>query len=238
MNTFSMNSLKTIFSDTLHLFYPHLCNGCGSDILDENNLLCLQCINNLPHSNFAQHANNPIEKIFWGRIPITAAHAEFYFAKESLVQTLIHQLKYKNNKEIGFYLGEVMGRSLLNSNRFQQIDYLVPLPLYPDKERKRGYNQAAIICNGISETTTIPVLNNYVIRQRFTETQTRKHRTERWENVEGSFIVKNKERLMGKHILLVDDVITTGATLESCGQAVLQVEGTTLSIATLAFAAK
>ncbi|UAY52386.1 ComF family protein [Ferruginibacter albus] len=233
-----MNSFKTILSDTLHLFYPHVCNGCGSDILDDTNLLCLKCINELPHSNFAQHANNPIEKIFWGRIPITSAHAEFYFAKESLIQALIHQLKYKNNMEIGFYLGELMGKSLLNSNRFQNIDYLIPLPLYPDKERKRGYNQATVICNGISSAMNIPVLTNRVIRLRFTETQTRKHRTERWENVKGSFVVKNESILHNKNILLVDDVITTGATLESCGQAILKAEGTTLNIATLAFAAK
>src|ERR1700744_2660528 len=127
-----MNLLKTAFEETLHLFYPHLCTGCGNDIIDAKNLLCLKCINDLPHTNFEQHANNPIEKIFWGRLPITSAHSEFYFSKESLIQHLIHQLKYKNNKEIGFYLGEIMGKRMLNTNRFKQIDYLVPLPLYPD----------------------------------------------------------------------------------------------------------
>src|SRR5882757_5330843 len=99
-----MQSLKNIFSNTLHLFYPHVCTGCGSDLLNENNLLCLRCINDLPHTNFAQYNNNPAEKIFWGRIPVTAVHSEFYFAKESLLQHLIHQLKYKNDKAIGFYL--------------------------------------------------------------------------------------------------------------------------------------
>jgi ComF family protein len=233
-----MNLLKTAFAETLHLFYPHLCTGCGNDILDEKSLLCLKCINDLPHTNFEQHANNPIEKIFWGRLPITAGHSEFYFSKESLIQHLIHQLKYKNNKVIGFYLGELMGRRMLNTNRFTQIDYLIPLPLYPDKEHKRGYNQATVICNGISRAMNIPVLNNNVCRLRFTETQTRKHRTERWENVEGSFIVKKPETLNGKHVLLVDDVLTTGATLESCGQVIMKAADTKLSIATLAFATK
>jgi ComF family protein len=233
-----MQTLKNIFSSTLHLFYPHLCIGCGSDLLQQDNLLCLHCINNLPHTNFAQHNNNPVEKIFWGRIPITAAHSEFYFSKEFLIQQLIHQLKYKNNTAIGFYLGELMGKTLLNSNRFNNIDYLIPLPLYPDKEHKRGYNQATIICNGMSDVMNIPVLNGNVIRQKFTETQTRKHRTERWENVEGSFKIKNAEALQGKNILLVDDVITTGATLEACGSVVLQTEGVKLYIATLAHAAK
>ncbi len=233
-----MQSLKNIFNNTLHLFYPHLCTGCGSDLLQQDNLLCLHCINNLPHTNFAQHNNNPVEKIFWGRIPITAAHSEFYFAKEFLIQQLIHQLKYKNNAAIGFYLGQLMGKTLSASNRFNNIDYLIPLPLYPDKEHKRGYNQAAIICNGMSDVMSIPVLNGNVIRQKFTETQTRKHRTERWENVEGSFKIKNAETLKGKNILLVDDVITTGATLEACGSVVLQTEVAKLYIAALAHAAK
>ncbi len=233
-----MHSFKNIFSNSLHLFYPHLCTGCGSDLLQEDNLLCLHCINSLPHTNFAKHNNNPVEKIFWGRIPVTAAHSEFYFSKEFLIQHLIHQLKYKNNTEIGFYLGELMGKSLMNSNRFNNIDYLVPLPLYPDKEHKRGYNQAAIICNGMSEVMNVPVITGNVIRQRFTETQTRKHRTERWENVSGSFLVKNPETLMGKNILLVDDVITTGATLEACGSMLLQTDNVKLYIATLAHAAK
>ena len=229
-----MNQLKNIFSDTLHLFYPHLCIGCNSDLLDEKNLLCLRCINDLPHTNFAQHANNPLEKAFWGRLPLTAAHAEFYFSKESLIQHLIHQLKYKNNKDIGIFLGEMMGKSLLNSNRFSDIDCLAPLPLFKDKEHKRGYNQSAIICKGMAAVMNLPVLVGAVTRERFTETQTRKHRVERWENVDGSFIVKKPESLQGKHILLVDDVITTGATLEACGQTILKMDNTRLSIAALA----
>jgi ComF family protein len=233
-----MNSLKTIFSDTLHLFYPHLCTGCGSDLVEDKNLLCLKCINDLPHTNFADHTDNPIEKIFRGRLPLTAVHSEFYFSKESLIQNLIHQLKYKGNKEIGVYLGKLMAKNILNSSRFQSVDYLVPLPLFPDKERSRGYNQATIICTGISIVMNIPVLKENIIRQRFTETQTRKRRTERWENVDGSFIVKNENALKGKHILLVDDVITTGATLESCGQVILKSGDAKLSIATLAVAAK
>ncbi|MEI9957860.1 MAG: phosphoribosyltransferase family protein [Ferruginibacter sp.] len=171
-------------------------------------------------------------------MPVTAAHSEFYFSKESLVQHLIHQLKYKNNTAIGFYLGEMVGKSLLNSNRFNHIDYLIPLPLYPDKERKRGYNQATIICNGMSEVMNIPVITNNVIRQRFTETQTHKHRTERWENVEGSFWVTNPTVLKGKNVLLVDDVVTTGATLEACGSILLENDDVKLFIATLAHAAK
>jgi ComF family protein len=230
--------LKNILSGTVHLFYPHICTGCGSDILEENTLLCLRCIHDLPHTNFAQYSNNPVEKYFWGRLPISAGYSEFYFSKEFLIQHLIHQLKYKDDTNIGFYLGELMGKTLLNSNRFNSIDALIPLPLYADKEHKRGYNQAAVICNGMSSVMNIPVLNGHVIRQHATETQTRKHRTERWENVKGSFKVIKESTLKNKHLLLVDDVITTGATLEACGSILLQTENVKLSIATLAYAAK
>ncbi|MEO6548719.1 MAG: phosphoribosyltransferase family protein [Ferruginibacter sp.] len=233
-----MQLFKTILSDTLHLFYPQLCTGCGSDLLQPGNQLCLKCITNLPHTNFAQHPGNPIEKIFWGRIPLAAAHSEFYFSKDSLIQQLIHQLKYKGYKSIGRYLGELMGKNLLNSNRFGQIDYLIPLPLFADKERKRGFNQAAVICEGMSAIMNVPVLLNKVNRKYATETQTRKHRTERWENVADSFVVLEKEKLQGKNLLLVDDVITTGATLEACGQTIINAAKAKISIATLATATK
>lgn len=233
-----MQSLKNIFNDTLHLFYPHICTGCGSDLLDEHNILCLHCISNLPHTNFEQQTNNPIEKIFWGRIALIAAHSEFYFSKESLIQQLIHQLKYKGNIAIGFYLGELMGKNLLNSGRFDNIDALIPLPLYPDKERKRGYNQAAIICDGMSAVMNVPVIKNNVVRQRYTDTQTKKHRIERWQNVAGSFVVKDERKLSGKNLLLVDDVVTTGATLEACGSVIAAINSVKLSIATLAHSPK
>ena len=230
--------LKNIVSSTLHLFYPHVCTGCGSDLLQEDNLLCFKCIHNLPHTNFAALANNQIEKDFWGRIQLTAAYSQFYFSKEFLIQHLIHQLKYRGDTNIGFYLGEIMGKSLLNSNRFNSLDALIPLPLYAGKEHKRGYNQATVICNGISSVMNIPVLNGAVIRQHATETQTRKHRTERWENVKSSFKVAKENELTGKHLLLVDDVVTTGATLEACGNVILETGNVKLSIATLAYAAK
>lgn len=230
--------LKTLITDTLHLFYPHVCIGCGSDLLQQGNLICIKCNSSLPQTNFAQHANNPIEKIFWGRIALVGAHSEFYFSKESLIQQLIHQLKYKNNKEVGYFMGGIMGKTLLDSNRFNTIDALIPLPLNIAKEHKRGYNQAEIICEGMSAVMQIPVIKNNVVRQRYTDTQTKKHRTERWQNVADSFIIKNETTLKGKHLLLVDDVVTTGATLEACGAIMLSLEGVKLSIATLAQAPK
>ncbi|MGB4846062.1 MAG: phosphoribosyltransferase family protein [Ferruginibacter sp.] len=230
--------LKYLLKSTLHLLYPHNCTGCGSDLLDEDSLLCLKCIHDLPHTNFANLAGNPVEKYFWGRLPLQAAYSQFYFSKEFLVQHLIHRLKYKDDTKIGFYLGAMMGKTLLKSDRFKNIDALIPLPLYADKEHKRGYNQAAVICDGMSSVMNMPVYNKYVIRQHATETQTRKHRTERWENVKDSFKVVKENELAGKHLLLVDDVVTTGATLEACGSVILQTADVKLSIATLAYAPK
>jgi ComF family protein len=233
-----MQFFKNILSDVSHIFYPHLCTGCSTDILGGDSLLCARCFIDLPQTNFAEHAGNPIEKIFWGRIPLAAACSEFYFAKESLIQHLVHQLKYKSNQAIGVYLGELMGKSMKESNRFNNIDGLIPLPLYPDKEKKRGYNQATVICNGMAAVMNVPVLNDVLRRKRYTETQTKKHRTERWENVADSFVLNNEHLLKGKKLILVDDVVTTGATLEASGNTLLQIEGVELSIATLTFAAK
>jgi ComF family protein len=230
--------LKNIVSSSMHLLYPHICTGCGSDLLEKDNLLCLTCMHDLPHTNFASLPDNPVERYFWGRINLESAYSQFYFSKAFLIQRLIHQLKYKDDKAIGFYLGEMMGKTMLKSNRFSSLDGLVPLPLFADREQKRGYNQAMVICNGISSVMNIPVLNGAVIRQYATETQTRKQRTERWENVKDSFKVAKPTELNGKKLLLVDDVVTTGATLEACGNAILNVTNARLSIATLAYAAK
>lgn len=233
-----MHFLRRLIADSFHLFYPHLCTACASDLLEKDHLLCLECIRDLPHTNFALLENNYVENIFRGRMHVFSAHSEFYFSKGQIVQLLIHELKYKANKAIGRYLGNVMAKSLLQSARFRDIDCLVPLPLYADKELKRGYNQSAIICEGIMDAMGIPAPPGVVIRQRATETQTRKHRDARWQNVQGSFVVTNPDLLQGKKILLVDDVITTGASIEACGQAILGIPGTRLSIATLAHATK
>ena len=176
--------------------------------------------------------------MFTGRLAVVAATSGFYFSKGDLIQYLIHELKYKGNKEAGIYLSEIMGTLMLQSNRFNTIDYLIPLPLFAEKEYKRGFNQADIICQGLSTTMNIPVLLKNIVRIRFTETQTKKHRTERWDNVHESFKVNDATVLKNKHILLVDDVITTGATLDACAQVLNNIEGIKISIATLATASK
>ncbi len=231
-----MNFLTSILEDTLHLFYPNICNGCGNDNLNADQQICFHCFNDLPVTGFIDQINNATEKIFSGRLDIIRGHSEFYFSKGKIIQTLLHQLKYKGNKQTGLFLGELLGKSLLKSQHFQSIDCIIPVPMFPDKELKRGYNQASIIALRLSEIIQKPVFDNVVLRIRTTQSQTKIHRTERWSNVDRSFVVKKPAVLENKNILLIDDVVTTGATLEACGREILKVSNTKLSIATIAIA--
>jgi len=230
-----MEAIKDVFSGLAHIFFPHLCVGCGSDIINKEQLLCVQCINQLPATNFELYANNPVEKIFWGRAAIISASCQFYFTKNSILQHILHQFKYKGKKDIGIYFGQMIGKALSQSNRFANIDALIPLPLFASREKNRGYNQAAVLAEGISSVMKLPVLENVIERITATATQTKKNRIERWQNIDGKFMVKDQKVIKDKHILLVDDVITTGATLDACANELLQAEGVRVSIATLAY---
>ena len=232
-----MIQLKEIKDAFLHLLFPHVCTGCGSDILNEESVLCMRCMDAMPETNFEMYANNPVEKTFWGRLPLVGATAQFYFTKESLMQHLMHQFKYKRNKDLGLQLGRIMGEKIKTSTRFE-ADALIPLPLFPVKEKRRGYNQATILCEGMAEVMKIPVLDKVILRPQHTETQTKKGRIERWKNMEGKFILSDPEAIRNKHLLLVDDVVTTGATLEACGNELLKTEGVLLSVATLCVASR
>jgi ComF family protein len=191
----------------------------------------------MPETNFHLHANNPVEKIFWGRLPIISATAQYYFVKESLMQRLMHQLKYKGNKELGKQLGRLMGYELQKTNRFNKPDFLVPLPLFASKEKRRGYNQATVLCEGIAEVMNIEIARDVIVRTQHTETQTKKGRIERWQNMEGKFEMTKPGKIQNKNILLVDDVITTGATLEACGHELLKASPK-LSIVSLCYASR
>ena len=163
--------------------------------------------------------------------------AQFYFTKESLMQHLMHQFKYKRNRELGLQLGRIMGEQIKKSGRFE-ADTLVPLPLFPAKEKRRGYNQATLLCEGMAKTMKIPVLDKVLTRPQHTETQTKRGRIERWKNMEGKFFLSDQAAIRNKHLLLVDDVITTGATLEASGNELLKAEGVRLSVATLCVASR
>lgn len=232
-----MFGFRDISDSLLHLLFPHTCCGCGNDILSEDSVLCLRCLHSLPETAFAFRSGNPVEKIFRGRIAIEYATAHYYYNKDSLIQFLMQQFKYRQNRELGVQLGEIMGESLARAGDFA-IDALVPLPLFPAKERKRGYNQAMLICEGIASRLHIPIINDAVCRPEHTETQTKKGRIERWKNMEGRFVLSNPEIIRDRHVLLIDDVITTGATLEACGLELLKAKNLRLSIATLCCAAQ
>ncbi|RYY52861.1 MAG: ComF family protein, partial [Chitinophagaceae bacterium] len=229
--------ITTITEPFLQLLFPHLCVGCGYNLPAGNPGLCPGCLLEMAETGFAGLPGNPVEKKFWGRIGIRSATSAFYFRTDSLIQHLMHRFKYKSDQELCLHLGRMLGSSLVSSDRFR-ADVLVPLPLFPRRERKRGYNQATLLCEGISAITGIPVESRVVRRTMHTETQTSMSRTERWQNMEGHFAVEEPGRLAGKHVLLVDDVVTTGATLEACGQELVKIPGVTLSIATLFYAAQ
>ncbi len=188
----------------------------------------------MPVTDFEYFTPNPIEKIFWGRVQIHSAAAHLYFTTGSQVQHSLHLLKYKGRKEIGVYFGRKMGESLKHSSRFNDCEIIIPLPLFASREKKRGYNQASLIANGISQKLNIPVINDAIVRIKKTETQTHKSRIQRWKNMEATFEICDSVRISGKHVLLVDDVVTTGASLEACAQVLITCPGVRVSIACLA----
>ncbi|MDB4581985.1 phosphoribosyltransferase family protein [Draconibacterium sp.] len=196
----------------------------------------MECWHDLPVTNFHLNEENKVAQLFWGRIKVEYATSFFSYKKGSKYQQLIHYIKYKGLKELGIVTGQKFAYSLLESNYFKNIDVLVPVPLHPKKQKKRGFNQSELIARGMAEVLQKPVSRDNLYRDVFTATQTRKNRYDRWQNVEGIFNVKHPEEFSGKHILLVDDVVTTGSTLEACAHQLLKLENTKVSIATLAFA--
>lgn len=219
--------------DFIALFYPNICAACSEPLVQNEQLLCTTCRYELPKTNFHSDPDNEVARIFWGRVKIEHASAHFYFQKGGRVQELMHKLKYKGQQDIGIELGKMIGRDL-QSSPFSQIDAIIPVPLHPIKKRKRGYNQSECIASGISETLNKPVDTKSLQRKIANPTQTRKHRFERWSNVEGIFALTNPEALANKHILLIDDIITTGATLEACASTLLQAKNVKVSILAVA----
>lgn len=230
-----MIMVKEIKNALLQLVFPHICAGCGNDLPGDHSMLCLQCVYRLPETDFERYPDNPVEKKFWGRLPLLSASAGYYFTRESLMQQLMHEFKYRGNKDLGLQLGRMMAERLWLSGRFA-ADALIPLPLFASKERRRGYNQSTVLCQGMSEILRIPVLTGVVSRPMYTDTQTRKGRIERWLNIEGKFVLDKPDAIRDKTIILVDDVVTTGATLEACGTELLKAGRVNLHVAALCYA--
>jgi len=189
----------------------------------------------IPRTNFHLKAENPAARLFWGRCMIERAAAFSFYTRDSRIRKLIHQMKYKGVREVGFELGRIYALSLRESQFLDGMDLLIPVPLHPSKKRKRGFNQSEMISSGISDVTGLTVDTKSLIRAGATKTQTKKSRYDRWTNVEGIFKVTESDKLKDKHILLVDDVITTGSTLEACTNELLKIENVKVSVAVLAF---
>ena len=227
----------TYMHDFFNLLLPSPCVACGTTLVKNEKVVCLKCRYELPRTRFESFRDNPVARLFWGRVPIEYANSYFRYQKGSRYQSLIHDLKYRDRRDIGREFGRLLGLELSGSG-FEIADMILPVPLNRKKQLKRGYNQCDPICEGISESLGIPYFVNLMERPLESGSQTDKSRTSRWRNVEGSFRVKLPEKLLEKHILLADDVITTGSTLEACANTILEIEGTKVSIATLAVALK
>ncbi len=228
-----MVSFKEYFNDFLSLFYPQCCVGCGNALVKGEEHLCLSCLLELPRAGISGLAWNYLENRLHGRIRLEYATAFLLFEKESISQQILHELKYRGNIDLGLKLGRMFGKELVNS-RFKSIDALVPVPLHPKRLQSRGYNQSEILCKGISQIMGKPVITNLLERVVENSTQTKKGAIERWENVKGIFQLKNFEQVRGLHLLLVDDVLTTGATLEASAMPFKYLSDVTISIAALA----
>lgn len=218
------------------MFYPRLCVGCGNALRQNEELLCTHCLLHLPETHYHQQQEHPLRNIFAGRVPVREVASLMFYNKGSIVQQILHHLKYKGKKEVGRYLGRYYGQQLRQEARFRSVDYILPIPLHPRKQRKRGYNQSEWIAKGLSEGLGKPYLTDVLVRTHFTDTQTKKSRFNRWENVKEVFAVQNPEKIRYKHVLVCDDVLTTGATMEAAIQHLIEVEGVTVSVVTLATA--
>lgn len=232
-----MRWLSAMGEAASQLFFPHHCAACGTDVLSRDTELCWHCLGSLPATHFTSLPANPLEKIFWGRLPLQAATALYFYTQDSILQKAMHAFKYHRNQALGIQLGRLLGQELIQSGRFQ-ADLLIPVPLHPRKEKQRGFNQSALICRGMSQVMKVPCLEGVLLRPTASETQTNKNRMGRWKNMEGKFVLSPASTLEGKHCLLVDDVITTGATLESCGRALLEATDVKISIASIGTAAQ
>lgn len=221
----------------LGLLYPVLCCTCRDIMLHGEKYVCTHCRASLPKTGFELHKENRLSQLFWGRMYIETGTALFYFEKGDRVQELIHRFKYGGDKKLGFHFAYSLGRHIRRSPLYDGIDMVLPVPLHHLKMRKRGFNQSAIIADGIARALDVPCPSGLLIRQHETSTQTRKSRYNRWENVCRAFVTPHPELLENKRVLLVDDVITTGSTLEACGQQLLSIKGLRLWLACLAMTA-
>src|ERR1035437_117369 len=231
-----MSYIYDFWDDFISLLFPRLCYACGNHLMRNESLICTECYVVIPRTNYHYVTNNPVAQLVWGRCMVEKAAVFSYYNKGSRIRNLIHNLKYKGIREIGYELGRIYGLSLIASGFTNDIDLIIPVPLHPAKKRVRGFNQSETISKGIAEVANLPVDIKSLVRTIVSATQTKRSRYERWTNVEGIFQVIDPLSILGKHVLLVDDVITTGSTIESCTNELLKIKGVKVSVVALAFA--
>jgi ComF family protein len=231
-----MKLLRGYLADFVSLLFPELCPACQASLMANEYIICLDCRYNLPYTNFHLQTDNIVAQQFYGKIKIEAAYALYYFNKGGKVQNLMHHFKYKGMQKIGDLLGNIAGAHLIENPIFNTADLIIPVPLHKSRFKERGYNQSACFANGLAQKLNAVVEHDNLHRMVATATQTHKSRFARFENMQEVFLVTHPERLVNKHVLLVDDIVTTGSTLEACGIELLKVPGLTLSIATIAYA--
>lgn len=218
----------------INIFFPPQCKGCSKPLLTQENTICITCRHEIPKTNHLQFTDNECFKKFYGRIPLEHASAMLYYHKKGIVQQLIHQLKYKNCQKIGTILGEWYAHDLYNSKKLDTIDVIIPVPLHQKRQKERGYNQITTfgeaLAKGLSKKLDATILK----RKKHTATQSKKDRIHRNTVCQDTFEVQNYSQHHNKHFLLIDDVLTTGATLEACGKALLKIPGAKISIVTIA----
>jgi ComF family protein len=226
--------IRQEFDFLTELFYPRICMSCGRLLIKEEDILCTYCIMNLPKTNYHLWKRNPVMQLFDGRINLNAATAMYFYKKGGNVQQLLHNFKYRGYSDIGVKTGKDFGSELMLSAEFKTADYIIPVPLHFKKLRIRGFNQSERFAFGLSQSMSASLENDNLIRKVHTSTQTKKSRWERWQNVNSIFELKNPEKLKDSHVLLVDDVITTGSTIEGCVTILSRVEGIKISVAAMA----
>jgi ComF family protein len=224
----------SIITDFVSLFFPRFCAGCHDSLVKGEEIICTNCILEMPRSNFHLEEDNPFYQKIRGRIPVKYVMSFFKFTKSGSVQQVLHSLKYRNMPELGQMLGRIYGHELVTGGHDDKYDLVVPIPLHAYKKKRRGYNQSEEFGKGLAEMLGVPCSDDVIYRKRATATQTKKSRLRRWENVKDVFGVRAKAEVENKRILLVDDVVTTGATLEAAGQVLIESGCAQLSIACIA----
>jgi ComF family protein len=227
-----------LINDFLSLIYPRHCESCANSLFRHEVFICNYCKLNLPKSNYHKHSDTELERVFAGRIPFQKAMSFYVFEKSGKVQKLLHAIKYEKQKELARFIGKLYAEDMRDDGTISDIHSIIPIPLHRKKLKQRGFNQSEWFAKGLSESSGIPVDISSMTRQTETSTQTRKKKFERWENVEGIFCLNKPQELKNKHVLIVDDVITTGATIEAAWQCLKDVEGIRISVASIAFAKK